>query len=111
LDKDILMGNDAGEFKITDGEVATGVSIGHEASLDGMGEWCAPEQRRDAIDEPHTTHTRKGSIDSTNTGGIVGDDLEIASEGFKVIELRPDVAVDVDAVAVGVADTRLEGAE
>jgi L-rhamnose isomerase len=43
LGKDILVGDDAGKFEVTIGEVTTGIaSIGNKAGLDMRGEWGTP---------------------------------------------------------------------
>jgi hypothetical protein len=43
LDKNVLVGNNAGEFQVADAEVPTRVSVGDELGLYGRREGGAPK--------------------------------------------------------------------
>jgi hypothetical protein len=75
LDKDILVSNHPGKFEITDGEIAKGIFRGDKASLDRNWKRGAPKERGCTIDKPDATHARLGSINSTNTGGYIRNNL------------------------------------
>jgi hypothetical protein len=42
LGEDILVGDDAGEFEVTIGQITTGIAIGNKAGLDMRGEQGPP---------------------------------------------------------------------
>jgi hypothetical protein len=119
LGKNVLVGDDASKFEVTVGEVTARVVIGNQAGLDVRGEGGAPQERRGAINKPHATHTRFGSINGTDARGKVGNNfskpggtkVQVGSKGFEIIKLGTDMGIKADTVAIGMKDAGLEGAE
>jgi hypothetical protein len=117
----LVVGDNASKFEATIGEVTTGIAtIGNKAGLDMRGEWGPPQERRGAVDKPHSNHARFGGINGTNGArGKVGNNfsqpggakVEVGSEGFEIIELGTDMGIDAHTVPIGMEDAGLKGAE
>ena len=115
----ILMGHDTGQLKVTVGEIARRVREGDQASDDVGRKGGAPNDRRMVASEPSATHSDSRRVHRTdgrqsirdNFGKASGTRGDVASKGFKVVNLGTDPRVDADAIAIAVTKTSLKDTE
>jgi hypothetical protein len=121
LGNDILVANDASQFEITIGEVTRRIGIvgRDQAVLNILWERLTPHQGLQVKAEANAPHASAGSITRTDGKGVIWYDLgepgwagtKVTGEGFHVIQLGADMAINLDAETIRVTETFLEGAE
>ena len=115
---DIGLGNEAGLFEVTVGDLALGVVKRDKVSLDVRRKGCPPDMQGQGGVEVHSPHARLGCISSTQQSRVLGDKFhkvgwphaEASHKASEVHDVSTEVLSDPDMVSLSLQESQLESA-